>query len=779
MDDLLEQFINAMIAADCGPANVADIIADDKKHYFTIQGDKLTQKKGAYCLKIDGDFAVGFFINYRVGEVHSWHSRSPKKLTNEEREAYKKKIAEEKRLKEIYRTGLAKQAAINADVIWKSAKREGSHPYIIRKGLSGLHGARISGDDLIVAAFKDGRVSTLQTINADGDKRFMQDGEKQGSYFPIANAGEDLSRIVLCEGFATGATIREATGLPVVIAFDAGNLIAVAKTLKNKYINADIIIAADNDAFTLKPKFRPSDINPKELDGNSELWESWREQGFLSNTGIEKAQVAAIEIGGARVVIPRFKNVTDKPTDWNDLFALEGLDAVKQAFDKNEAKIVKADTDNLPDWHTDIPLPEDEEAQAQVQLYVKQEKRAEIANWKEKLVYKPDGSLVATSNQNLQLFLEHDKVLSNLFCYDSFACEMKVYQCPPWENNDKFKPRVLTDDDVTFLSGHIEKFGLKISMQNVGRSLFAVVKKNARNPAQEYFNNLKWDGVKRLDTWLIDYCGADTEAAEYVSTVGRKWLCASVMRVFEPGYKFDNMLVLEGNQGIGKSTIFKELATIHGTPYFDDKIRIEDLNSERVVPRMQGLLIIEIAELAGIRKYDADSLKNSLSVTTDRCTLKYQNQTTIYERKFVFAGTINPGNNGYLNDSTGNRRFWPVSTKNIDVEGFKKVKEQIWAEAVSVARNEKLYLYGELDKLQQEVVSLRLNEHPWTSEIARYCESKFTVDKDELWDLLCITDRTKRTSQSAFEIGKIMTSLGFKNKRVRVGDDREYRWVRE
>ena len=769
-----------MIAADCGPANINDIVADDKRHYFTIEGDRAGQKKGAYCLKIDNDWACGWFVNYRIGETISWHSRSNKKLTPEEKAAYKKRIAEEKKRKEEEREILAREAAIKANEIWKNASREGLHEYLVNKKITQLHGARISDGALIVAAFKDGKVSTIQTIQPDGEKRFLLDGEKQGAYFPIANSGEDLSVVCICEGFATGASIREATGLPVVVAFDANNLSPVAKIIRVKYPQSEIIFAADNDLYTVSNKFRPKDINPKELPAMSPLWEDWREHGYLINTGMDKASQAAVSIGGARVIIPRFIPSEHKYTDMNDLYVSEGIDAVKEAFKKPDVLKPIAEPDALPEWHNDIPLPEDAEAQAQVQLYVKQEKRAEVTNWKERLHYKENGSLKGNSLQNLIIFLQNEKTINNLFCWDEFCCKKMVYQCPPWDNPAKFKPHPLTDNDTTMLTAYMERFGFSMGSAVVKDALDAAVKNNPRNPAQEYFNSLVWDGVNRLDTWLQTYCGAINEPAAYVSAIGRKWLCAAVKRVFEPGAKFDHMLVLEGAQGIGKSTILRELATIHGHAYFDDTVSVSDITDPRTVPKFQGVLIVEIAELAGIRRHDVDSLKKSITTPNDTIVRKYENEPTTYPRKFVFAGTINPLD-GYLSDPTGNRRFWPANTTKIDVPGLAKVKEQIWAEAVVAMRDgESLYLDNEISGIATDVTISRLVEHPWFSDLRRLTNGKDTIGKDDIWDHLLISDRTKRTTGASSEISKIMTHLGFKNKRIRVGEDmREYRWVRD
>lgn len=778
MNDVVLQFIEAMRSDGCGPNDMAEIIADDEKRRYRLEDDNAGQKSAEYQLKIDDDFAVGWYRSYRLGEMFKWNSSSRKKYTVEEKLERQARIEAEQATKEILRIADAAEAARKAEVIWADASRHGESAYLTRKKITGLHGARIVGELLVVAAFKEGRISTIQHIAADGKKLFISDGEKSGAYFPIAAVGEDLSTIVLCEGFATGAAIREATELPVVVAFDAGNLKPVAKALRDKYPQARIVIAADNDEFTFHQKFRPKDVNPKDIPGDDPRWEEWRGLGYLYNTGVDKAAQAAVAIGGARVIIPRFFDVATRPTDINDLMVLDGLSAVKAAFDA-PAPQEPEPTEEPPEWHSEIPPPENEDSQAQVALYTAHDQRAETVNWEAQLFYKDNGKIDSKSLGNCMLFLMHDKILSNLFCYDEFCCEKIVYQCPPWNKPEKFKPHAVTDNDVSSLTVYLEKRGIRIGTAMTAKMLDAAVRYNPRNPAQEYFAGLQWDGVKRLDTWLQVYCGATKEAGEYVTAIGRKWLCAIVKRVFEPGTKFDHMLILEGDQGIGKSTIFKELATIHGQAYFDDTIRVADIGTARVVPKLQGVLIVEIAELAGIRKHDVEELKAAITTTSDRTVLKYQNEPTTYPRKFVFAGTINPLD-GYLSDPTGNRRFWPVTAKKIDIDGLVRVKEQLWAEAlIAVRSGEKLYLDNALSDTASHIASERVLEHPWVQQLSKFTDGKLLVEKDELWTELEVRDRTKRTTVLSHEISKIMTKLGFKSTQKRIKGDRAYCWTRE
>ncbi len=787
MQDIIAQFIEAMRAAGSGPADISEIQADDKRRRYRLDSDKRNQRTGSYQLRIDDDFGFGWFRNFRIGESVNWHSKSDRTYTAEERAAWKYKAERDRAALEAERDREADNAAEKAVRLWDKANTiVNGHTYLARKGILAYVGpARLRSNLLVIPAYNArNTLRTLQFIASDGEKRFLTGGEKSGCFCPIAAKTDDRSKIVICEGYATGISIRLATMMPVIVAFDAGNLTPVAEIFRKRYPDSEIIIAADNDAFTVGHRFKPADIDISSLSGTSEFWAACTRDGHLINTGIEKGKAAAEKVGG-RCVWPEFSDVTARPTDFNDLHTLDGLDAVKEQITAERPVIEEREEEEEPEeppaWVTDF-IPYNEDFINQTSLYSPQKMSTTEDTdkpWQDKLSRKKDGSICGRSVDNLIVYLNNDEVLSEIFCYDEFSKMKYVYRCPPWERPNRFRPRPVGDTDVTYLTAYIERLGFNLGFQSVQRALDAVIKNNPCNPAQEYFKGLKWDGVKRLDTWLHKYCGATLEPESYVSVIGRKWLCAIVARVFEPGTKFDYMLVLEGAQGIGKSSMLKELATVHGKAYFDDTIKIRDLGSKEIVPKLQGVLIIEIAELAGIRNKDVDELKSAITTTTDRLILKYQNEPTEFPRQFVLAGTINP-TDGYLTDSTGNRRFWPIEVSTIDMKGIRRDKEQIFAEAVEAVKNgEDLTLPQELYIQAAAVTDDRLSEHPWLDEVSAHVNGLTTVPVRDLWEKLGISDRTKRTHSASIEIFKIMTRLGYKKNRRRSGNGvREYYWIR-
>ena len=138
-----------------------------------------------------------------------------------------------------------------------------------------------------------------------------------------------------------------------------------------------------------------------------------------------------------------------------------------------------------------------------------------------------------------------------------------------------------------------------------------MAKEQSINPPREYLSRLTWDGKPRLDTWLTYYLGADEQPPEYLALVGSKWLIGAVSRVFEPGCKFDSVLILEGSQGLGKSMALRSLATFGGQDFFLDSVG--DIRSKDTLMTMQGKLIVEIAELASFKKSINEEIKAFIS----------------------------------------------------------------------------------------------------------------------------------------------------------------------
>ena len=325
MADPVSDFLAAMREAECAPAS-GEVVADDKLHRYQIAGDKPKTENGAYQLRVDPDgFAVGWFKNWRTGETHKWSAKVSRKATADEKKAARERIEQMTRARDEADAKARALAAEKAVGIWSRATRAtGQEEYLTRKGVT-ANGAKVHKDALVIPLRKGADIVGLQFIAADGSKRFLVGSDVDGSYFSLAAKSDDLSTIAIGEGFATCASVRQATGWPVIVAFNAGNLKAVARAMRDKYPDARIVILADNDQFTMV-------------------------RGKPVNVGRDAAEQAAVAIGGAQVVWPNIS--PDDParrTDWNDIHVSEGLDAVRDGV--TAAPVIDRDPEPaLDDW---------------------------------------------------------------------------------------------------------------------------------------------------------------------------------------------------------------------------------------------------------------------------------------------------------------------------------------------------------------------------------------------------------------------------------------------
>lgn len=261
----------------------------------------------------------------------------------------------------------------------------------------------------------------------------------------------------------------------------------------------------------------------------------------------------------------------------------------------------------------------------------------------------------------------------------------------PWK---QIKPG-WNDSDFASLKVYLNKGYGVYSPAKTKDALLAVASERAYHPVKEYLDHLPiWDGIKRVDTLLTDYLGA--EDSEYARSVIRKTLVAAVARIYQPGTKFDSVLILNGPQGIGKSTLFAKLAGA----WFSDSLTLTDMRDKSGPEKLQGYWILELGELAGMKKTDVETVKSFLSRVDDKYRASYGLNVESHPRQCVIVGSTNT-ESGFLRDITGNRRFWPV---RVNGQGKRKPWQittgevsQIWAEAVAAYKaGEKLFLEGEV-----------------------------------------------------------------------------------
>lgn len=295
------------------------------------------------------------------------------------------------------------------------------------------------------------------------------------------------------------------------------------------------------------------------------------------------------------------------------------------------------------------------------------------------------------SIQNVLVLTETDNKIKDCLIYNIFADDIFFVKCPPWENPQTFVPHPFRDDEILNYRAWVETRGLTVSKSDGWDILVAIARRSTINPPKEYFETLVWDKKPRLDTWLTYYLRAEYQNPEYLKLVGSKWIIAIVKRIYEPGCKFDSVLILEGEQYIGKSTALEKLATINSQRYFTDE-SIEFKNKDSLL-KLQGKLIFEMAELASFRKAETDEIKGFVRRSVDEYRPLYARKPIPRPRMYAIAGTVNP-TAGYLTDPTGNTRYWPVKCgKKIDLVALENDRTQIWAEAVHrCKKNERIWL---------------------------------------------------------------------------------------
>ena len=323
----------------------------------------------------------------------------------------------------------------------------------------------------------------------------------------------------------------------------------------------------------------------------------------------------------------------------------------------------------------------------------------EPLDWAEKLQRNQNGAVKGTID-NILIILDGDPALKDKFALNLFANRGEVLGALPWQKDTK--RRLWSDTDSNGLYWYLERMWGITQRGNIDSALDIHASIHAFNEVQRYIDGLVWDGVPRLDTLLIDYLGAKDTA--YNRAVCRKSFTAAIARAMSPGCKYDTMLILAGPQGIGKSTLLDKMSR----GWFNDSIR--SFEGKEASELLQGVWIVEIAELDAFRRTDIARIKQFLSLKADRYRAAYGRHVKELPRCCVFFGTCNEME--FLQDTTGNRRFWPVDTMEVDATKsvFKDLTDetvnQLWAEAkMRWQTGEKLYLTGALEaeaKIKQE-----------------------------------------------------------------------------
>lgn len=316
--------------------------------------------------------------------------------------------------------------------------------------------------------------------------------------------------------------------------------------------------------------------------------------------------------------------------------------------------------------------------------------------WMRRLRVHPKTGLPESTIDNVWIILENDRNLKGKFAINEFAGRGEILGALPW--NAGTKRRFWDDNDNQGLYWYLEKSYRISGTGKIDGALSLHSNKNSFNDVTKYLNELKWDGIPRLDTLLIDYLGA--EDSLYTRAVTRKAFTAAVARAYIPGFKFDYMTIFTGPQGIGKSTLLAKMSK----GWFNDSIRT--FEGKEASELLQGVWLVEVGELDAFNRSDVGRIKQFLSQQADRFRAAYGRHVKEMPRRCVFFGTTNDAE--FLTDRTGNRRFWPLvvgerkATKSVWAD-LDNDLDQLWAEAAMRFKiGEPLYLSGDVEKAAKE-----------------------------------------------------------------------------
>ncbi len=364
----------------------------------------------------------------------------------------------------------------------------------------------------------------------------------------------------------------------------------------------------------------------------------------------------------------------------------------------------------------------------------------ENGDWLKQLEYEKRSTVVKNTLRNLLLILNNDEKLKGIV-FNQLSDGMEIKGEVPWEHPSRF----WRDADDAQLISYVDLTYGTFSARNYDIAVTKVADDRSYHPIREFLASLpEWDRVPRVDTILVDFLGASDNA--YVRAVTRKTLCGAIARVMNPGCKFDTMLVLNGPQGKGKSTLISKLCG----EWFNDSLLLNDTKDKTAAEKLQGYWILEIGELAGLKKTEIETLRGFLSRQNDIYRASFGRRATPHPRQCVFIGTTN-AENGYLRDTAGNRRFWPVKTPGDAARASWEMTEeeirQIWAEAlVRYKEGEPLHLDNELAgmALKEQQIAMEVDERE--GMVRDYLE----MPLPERWDKMDIFDRRNYICGSEF-----------------------------
>jgi putative DNA primase/helicase len=378
---------------------------------------------------------------------------------------------------------------------------------------------------------------------------------------------------------------------------------------------------------------------------------------------------------------------------------------------------------------------------------------------------------------NAILILSHDQVLRGALVFDAFRSEHLITRAPPRHDDDTPElsgpyPRAWGDEDVALVQAYLQRvWSYRFARATVEDAMLAVGATNHFHPVRTWLDGLRWDGQPRLDTWLTQAFGCPDDA--YHRSVAAKFLIAAVRRVRRPGTKFDHMLILEGEQDIGKST---SLATLFGQDWFSDSMPL-DLGNRDAALSLLGVWCVECAEIDHLIRNEDETTKAFLSRPFDWFRPPYGRNFIRHPRQTVFAGTTNKDD--YLRDETGNRRYWPVRCVAASVRWIALNRDDLWAEAAyREGQGEPVFLADEEVREEAARAQLqRLTADMWGDAVREWLEGgEFGSPRREVRIPQILTEalgipRERQSKSFEMRAARILKQLGWqKSQKMRAGE---------
>lgn len=669
--------------------------ADGTLVRFHVQGDRPGTRNG-WAVLFGDQVPAGEFGSWRTGTRHAWCAKSPGALSAAEQRAIRHRQETARAEREQQQREREDAAAKAANVLWNRAvPADGSHPYLVRKGIP-AHGLRVApwpvrdSDGLVFRHIDNallvpvmnaaGRIVSLQAIfprlepALGRDKDFLSGGRKQGCFHVI---GKPLAAqpIAIAEGYATAASIHQATGWCVVVAWDAGNLAAVARAWRSTVPDGEFVLCADNDQWTRQP---------------------------VDNPGVTQATRAAAEID-ARVAWPEFSTVhgdSDRPTDFNDLHLREGLEAVRAQL--------------LPP-----PAAVEEEDMA-----------GDVAPSAASANYQVPGNLSAfdaftpfpdTSTRGRPLPTARN--LAELCRRTGVTVRYNVIR----KDLEILVPGLQStvDNAKEVAAGEVMDCMHRAGMTTASfeTNLCQVAEANPYNPVASWISSRPWDGQSRLQAFFDTVQEAQpTRMADgriLKEVLMRRWLVSGVAAAFEPdGVVARGVLTFVSKQNLGKTRWARQLAPAE-LQLIADGVVLDPANKDSI-KQVISKWIVELGEVdATFRRTDIAALKSFISRSHDEIRRPYARNESRYARRTILFASVN--DERFLRDATGNTRWWTVHAVALG-EPARIDMQQVWAEAHALYCNgETWHLSGE----ELDALNATNSEHEPISPIAELIDRRF------------------------------------------------------